>query len=158
MLLNDSNLMVRENLWKFSMRTRSEKPCLTLWCDHLCINQADNEEKNQKVQNMGTLYEKADVVWTWLGDLDECLNITMRLLSMIAHVYDELVFDVKALEQSPTIINWYDPDRDREGLWQKPTVSAWEASFWLDSTSARALLETCLRLTSVKPKKGCMRR
>jgi hypothetical protein len=98
--------MVRENLWKFLMRTCSNKSSLTLWRDQLCINQVDNEEKNQQFQNMGTLYEKADVVWTWLGDLDACLNRTMLLLSMIADVYDELVLDVNALEQSPTMINW----------------------------------------------------
>ena len=47
----------------------------TLWIDAICIDQDDNEERNQQVQMMARIYTRAKEVCIWLGeDSDESKN------------------------------------------------------------------------------------
>ena len=38
-----------------------------LWVDALCINQADEYEKREQIQNMGTIFQNAERVIAWVG-------------------------------------------------------------------------------------------
>lgn len=42
-----------------------------LWCDAICINQADDAEKSHQVNMMMAIFSKAKRVTAWLGELDE---------------------------------------------------------------------------------------
>ena len=96
-LLNAQPFHVRENLWQLLKRLRSEDYSLILWCDQLCIDQEDEEEKGQQVRNMGKIYETAEETWVWLGDLDPSTERTMKFVSRIAKVYDQAAFDMGLL-------------------------------------------------------------
>jgi hypothetical protein len=75
---------VRQNLWEF-LRTASDFashdhtidvssptiPTKALWIDTICIDQDNVIEKNQQVQQMGEIYEKAQLVVSWLGNNSE---------------------------------------------------------------------------------------
>jgi hypothetical protein len=64
---NDVPYAVSPNLAVALHYLRSEKESRSLWCDALCINQWDNEERAQQVQNMLRIFEKADRVVAWIG-------------------------------------------------------------------------------------------
>lgn len=65
--VNGQSFRVHYNLY-----TLLHQLCLTnqqdpMWCDALCINQKDVEERNVQVQQMGKIYEEANIVRVWLG-------------------------------------------------------------------------------------------
>lgn len=57
-------------------------PCArrVLWCDALCINQEDEEERSAQVQNMGRLYSSAYRVMIFLGKETEDIEGVCTLL------------------------------------------------------------------------------
>ena len=48
-----------------------------IWVDAVCINQADNDEKQVQIRLMNTLYRRAKKVWVWLG----CASLRCRHIS-----------------------------------------------------------------------------
>jgi hypothetical protein len=46
---------------------RKESDDIVLWADQLCINQDDCAEKASQIQKMGSIYERAGRVISWLG-------------------------------------------------------------------------------------------
>ena len=40
----------------------------TIWIDAICINQADESEKEQQILLMGSIYSQAKTVYMWLGE------------------------------------------------------------------------------------------
>jgi hypothetical protein len=78
--INGKPFIVRQNLWEFLKAANDlaieshpiavnvpRVPVACLWIDALCINQDNVYEKNQQVQRMGEIYEKAQFVVSWLG-------------------------------------------------------------------------------------------
>ena len=61
-------MLVRENLFAALKRLRYPDRPRSLWVDAICINQADNEEKNHQVALMGSIYAIAKEVVIWLGE------------------------------------------------------------------------------------------
>ncbi|KAH7087984.1 heterokaryon incompatibility protein-domain-containing protein [Paraphoma chrysanthemicola] len=57
---------IRENLFQF-LRVARRKNMKWLWIDALCIDQANNFERNHQVQQMGLIYLSAIGVVAWLG-------------------------------------------------------------------------------------------
>ncbi|RYP30055.1 hypothetical protein DL768_011202 [Monosporascus sp. mg162] len=72
--INSQNLPVTENLGQALRGLRNayipEADHLPLWIDALCINQQDEQERNQQVAMMGDIYGRAERVLIWLGDGD----------------------------------------------------------------------------------------
>jgi ankyrin repeat protein len=55
-----------------------------LWIDAICINQTDDQERNQQVAIMGDIYRAADKVIMWLGEETETIHETFDLLPTVA--------------------------------------------------------------------------
>ncbi|KAN0099136.1 HET domain containing protein [Hyaloscypha variabilis] len=64
-----SLLWNRGSFWKTTM----------LWIDSICINQDDNNEKNEQVRMMRDIYQEAQQVIVWLGDRYDA-DLTVGLL------------------------------------------------------------------------------
>jgi hypothetical protein len=51
----------------------STNPNARLWVDAICINQDDLKERDQQVRRMKTIYQRADMVFVYLGDTPQPL-------------------------------------------------------------------------------------
>ncbi|KAH7409872.1 heterokaryon incompatibility protein-domain-containing protein [Phaeosphaeria sp. MPI-PUGE-AT-0046c] len=58
---------IRANLYEALKNLRDENLDVSLWVDALCINQFDEDEKNEQVCKMAQIYSKAYNVSIWLG-------------------------------------------------------------------------------------------
>lgn len=52
-------------------RVRHTTKPLVIWVDAICINQMNNIEKGLQVDFMSTIYEQAEEVIVWFGDVDD---------------------------------------------------------------------------------------
>jgi len=76
------HLQQPSSIWPSPAEDRPSLPH-RLWVDALCLNQADNDEKNQQVPRMYAIYSCASRVLVWLGEGRENSNEAMDLLSSI---------------------------------------------------------------------------
>jgi hypothetical protein len=81
--VNGQPFTIRNNLWCFLRRIRKADASLTLWCDMVCIDQNNSEERGHQVQFMGEIYRNAACVWIWLGEEAEGTARIFDLLSGI---------------------------------------------------------------------------
>lgn len=65
--LDGQTTQIRQNLFNFLVRLRSEDEVVTLWADAICINQQDVQEKNQQVQQMQDVYKSCRMARVWLN-------------------------------------------------------------------------------------------
>ena len=65
-IVNSVTFAVRRNLWQALYHLRGAES-RTLWIDALCINQKNIPERNEQVQMMRQIYERAQRVVIWLG-------------------------------------------------------------------------------------------
>ncbi|KAI1108471.1 heterokaryon incompatibility protein-domain-containing protein [Nemania sp. NC0429] len=63
--------MLRENAGAALQRLRLSGQDRRIWIDAICINQNDNEEKALQLPLMTQIYEKAQRVCIWLGEMTE---------------------------------------------------------------------------------------
>ncbi|XEV04693.1 hypothetical protein FSHL1_009980 [Fusarium sambucinum] len=63
----EADISITESLHTALQQLRKPDKAITLWIDQICINQADNTEKNQQVGLMGSIYSAAKQVIVWLG-------------------------------------------------------------------------------------------
>lgn len=66
--LNGKPFYVRRNLWDFLHVARRRLTYCMLWIDAIVIDQANVRERNHQVQHMGSIFQSAEMVVTWLGD------------------------------------------------------------------------------------------
>jgi hypothetical protein len=86
---------VSTNLESALRHLRQEK-ILRIWVDAVCINQKDNDEKNNQVPMMAKIYGDAKLVYVWLGGEEngskEAIHfIKTRVLNLSG--FDDLVKD-----------------------------------------------------------------
>ena len=79
---NGVQYAITENLAVVLHRLRDDTVSRFLWCDAICINQADNEEKAFQVRNMLRIFEKADHVIAWIGPQS---NTTKDLFAFLSN-------------------------------------------------------------------------
>jgi Heterokaryon incompatibility protein (HET) len=60
-------IFITENLFAALQAYRRQDTARVLWIDAICINQTDNDEKNQQVALMASIYKSAEHVLAWLG-------------------------------------------------------------------------------------------
>ena len=82
--LNGKLFHVRQNLCDFLQAARHRLTFCTLWIDALCINQADIEERNDQVQQMGNIFAGARLVVSWLGNSSE----TQEFVQAVGQKFD----------------------------------------------------------------------
>ncbi|KAI1395105.1 heterokaryon incompatibility protein-domain-containing protein [Hypoxylon fuscum] len=93
-IVNKHEYKVRPNLWSLLMqlhRHREANPDVDrpefFWIDFLCINQSDNDknkqEKADQINQMKTIFQKAESVFVWLGEGSEYAFWAMGYLSGI---------------------------------------------------------------------------
>jgi hypothetical protein len=78
--INSELYEVRVNLWQALFHLRLENKLRVLWIDALCINQADVNERNHQVTQMGKIYRNASRVVVWLGESDSASSTAIKML------------------------------------------------------------------------------
>ena len=66
-LVNERPFHVRKNLHDFLIQMRKDSFSEPLWVDALCIDQSNIIERNEQVQQMGSIFRGARAVVSWLG-------------------------------------------------------------------------------------------
>ena len=59
-------------------------PMTVIWIDAICINQADDREREAQVQMMYQIYRNALTVKSWLGQEEDNIALAMGLISWYA--------------------------------------------------------------------------
>lgn len=77
--VNGQDFEVTQNLFNalhfLRRRAGSGATELRYWIDAICINQGDEEEKNQQIRIMPDIYFRAETVLVWLGNKSELLDV-----------------------------------------------------------------------------------
>jgi ankyrin repeat protein len=68
-LVNEVNMRIRKNLWRFLFQARAtiSDRFDWLWIDAICINQNDKRERMHQVKLMAQIFQAASCVLIWLG-------------------------------------------------------------------------------------------
>jgi hypothetical protein len=69
-MVNGSVTLVSENLYLALLHFRKSE-VTKLWVDAICINQNDTAERTSQVGQMKDVYQKAEIVFVWLGESNE---------------------------------------------------------------------------------------
>jgi hypothetical protein len=72
--IDEHSFNVTENLHKALLRLRNHSIERIIWVDAVCINQADNQEKEHQIQRMAKIYGQANRVIVWLGEIAESID------------------------------------------------------------------------------------
>ena len=95
-LVNGREFQISTNLWSalYHLRARGD---VQVWCDRLCINQADDAERAQQIGRMKSIFQHATRVVVWLGEeadgsgqFMETLNRWARRLSVRCYHSDSV--------------------------------------------------------------------
>ncbi|KAF2836905.1 HET-domain-containing protein [Patellaria atrata CBS 101060] len=81
--LMNSPFYITENLASALHHLQEDDKTLSLWVDAVCINQADEVEKSAQVQLMRFIYERAEMVISWLGPEADESNLAMMDLRAV---------------------------------------------------------------------------
>jgi hypothetical protein len=82
--LEDGTLNITEHLAAALRQLRLHNKPRTLWIDAICINQTDDEEKDQQVKIMSQIYKKSCRVLAWLGVGTENTDIALEYHEKLA--------------------------------------------------------------------------
>ncbi|KAF2676833.1 heterokaryon incompatibility, partial [Lentithecium fluviatile CBS 122367] len=99
---------IKSNLYSALRRIQSQFTDLELWCDALCMNQDDSEEKNREVLRMGDIYRSAERVVIWLGKEEQKSDLAMSNIRKWGGFYHSLRKQPSALLQ-PRFGSLFDP-------------------------------------------------
>ncbi|EJT69606.1 hypothetical protein GGTG_13222 [Gaeumannomyces tritici R3-111a-1] len=92
-------------------RFRRPDASLVMWIDQLCINQADEGEKEKQIPLMGRVYAQSSNTLVWLGDAAPGSAKAIALLEQIAR---EMHMDMKPLELPADLARRYLPGPEDE--------------------------------------------
>jgi len=82
-LLNGKVFCVRQNLLDAISHLRLQSEPRILWIDAVCINQDDENERNQQVTQMGSIYSQASQVIAWLGLSNEQTSAAIKTIASV---------------------------------------------------------------------------
>ncbi|XXG96802.1 hypothetical protein Hte_003093 [Hypoxylon texense] len=81
---NGVSLEITKNCFKALRQLRHNYGAITIWVDAICINQADDREKEIQLPLMGEIYMWAEVVYVWLGTETKASLQALEALSRAA--------------------------------------------------------------------------
>ena len=84
LLVDDQEFKITKNLHTILLHLRYPDKIRTLWIDAICINQQDGVEKGHQVAMMGQIYQRADTVLCWLGELSTHRLLALKFLQSLA--------------------------------------------------------------------------
>ena len=89
-------LAITESLAVALSYIRVSRRCRYLWCDQICINQDDLDERSGQVSTMRDIYSSASWVIVWLGEGSEGANLATALfeelgLQNTGHTFEALI-------------------------------------------------------------------
>ena len=70
-LLDNRSLNITRNLHTMLSHLRARDWVRIIWVDAICINQADEKEKERQIPFMAEIYARARYVLIWLGDAED---------------------------------------------------------------------------------------
>ena len=79
-------LSITANLHSALQRLRLVDKPLLLWADAVCINQADNEEKEAQVRLMRRIFARADLVVADLGEAGDDYDDVATIFNALMHI------------------------------------------------------------------------
>lgn len=81
-------LPIGRNLAAALRQLRQDSDTRALWCDLICIDQQDLEERAVQVRRMGAIFKHASRVFAWLGPADDHSRLALCTLSEVAAYID----------------------------------------------------------------------
>ncbi|KAK5116259.1 hypothetical protein LTR62_008586 [Meristemomyces frigidus] len=76
-------LVVTTSVCEALQHLRSPQELLHIWIDQVCINQDDIEERNAQVQQMHTIYQRAECTYIWFGPAQPRLESALQIVLQI---------------------------------------------------------------------------
>ncbi|KAI0895017.1 heterokaryon incompatibility protein-domain-containing protein [Annulohypoxylon nitens] len=84
--------------------------CRLLWVDAVCINQADNSERNHQLVLMSSIYRNATSVFSWLGPpkdrIDHALQLIHDFVEEMVTVPDTMDCSASREDMTQTNMEW----------------------------------------------------
>jgi hypothetical protein len=111
LIINDSTMSVTKNVYLALRDLRYREKDRVIWVDALSINQSDKNEQGQQVQQMGSIYSKAEQVIIWLGEA--------------TYDTDYVMYYMKQLEEES--VKHASDDQHRQEISHKQWVDIWSA-------------------------------
>jgi hypothetical protein len=128
------SLQVTQNVAEALRALRDPIAAERIWIDAICIDQANNMEKNQQVQRMGNIYMGAREVVVWLGRDEEaiaqdCFDLVRSTNAFLDNQLERFgnVFDIPALVSPCPICD----DRSRWEKVRKMVTLSWFTRVWV---------------------------
>jgi ankyrin repeat protein len=151
--MNGSNMSVTKNAYLALRDLRYKEKDRVLWIDVLCIDQSNVEERGQQVQQMGSIYGKAERVIIWLGEATYDTDYVMHYMKqlekdVIEHTSNDWkVSDEQLVEIWLAVIHHLRDDQKdllREGL-RSLLDRSWFKRVWIiqETANARAAEIVC---------------
>jgi hypothetical protein len=81
--INGRKIIVTKNVYLALRDLRYQEEDRLLWIDALCIDQENKEERGQQVQQMGSIYSKAEQVIIWLGEATYDTDYVMHYMKQL---------------------------------------------------------------------------
>jgi hypothetical protein len=69
-IINNQNLYVTQNLYTALLHLQDALQSRVMWVDAICIDQANEKEKQDQLRLMAEIYAKARRVVVWLGEAE----------------------------------------------------------------------------------------
>ena len=101
-LLNGKPFTVLQNLYDALQQIISSVPHEPyFWIDAICINQSDLVERGAQVSIIGEIYQRATLVYIWLGKSNQDTAAVMQIVSKLAAMAaskDDILYAIVAFE------------------------------------------------------------
>jgi hypothetical protein len=82
-MMNRRRMEVTKNAYLALRDLRYKEKDRVLWIDALCIDQNDDKERGEQVQQMGSIYSKAERVIIWLGEATYDTDYVMHYMKQL---------------------------------------------------------------------------
>jgi hypothetical protein len=118
-IVNSVTFAVRRNLWEALYHLRGGKS-RALWIDAVCINQKNIPERNEQVQMMRRIYERAQRVVIWLGIGGDNSTLAFDFMRFISSDRKKRAMRSEKLKRKPSYSGFREELEAVKKLCQRP--------------------------------------